>query len=49
MGAIKNNSWYKAQIEVSDHDVNAFMSLTIIKDELLVNSDENVTRQLFAR
>ena len=42
MGAIKNNSSHKAQKEVSDHDVDAFMSLKMIKDELSVNSDENV-------
>ena len=42
MGAIKNNSWHKAQKEVSAHDVDAFMSLKMIKDELSVNSDENV-------
>ena len=33
---------HKAQKEVSDHDVDAFMSLKMIKDELSVNSDENV-------
>ena len=28
--------WYKAQKDVSDHDVDAFMSLKMIKDELSV-------------
>ena len=42
MGAIKNNSWHKAQKEVSDHDLDALMSFKMIKDELSVNSDENV-------
>ena len=42
MSAIKNNSWHNAQKEVSDHDVDAFMSLKLIKDKLSVNSDENV-------
>ena len=45
MGAIKNSSWHKAQKEVSGHDVDAFMSFNMIKDELSVNSDENVILQ----
>ena len=42
MGAIKNNSWHKSQKEVSNHDIDAFMRLKMIKEELSVNSDDNV-------
>ena len=42
LSAIKNNSWPTIETQVLDCDKDAFKSIKLIKDELSINSNENV-------
>ena len=42
MSAIKNNSWRTLETQVLDCDKNPFKNIKLVKDELSINSDENV-------
>ena len=42
MSAIKNNSWRTMEMQLHDCDKDAFKNIKLIKDELSINSDENV-------